>query len=105
MFLRGRVECRRTAGPVSSLLPPGLQLTTAGEIKGTPTGSGTYSLNFTLSDSQGTPSASAKLSLTIAQQQRHPLITTTSLPDGTVGRAYPATQLQASGGQLLTDGR
>ena len=80
-------------------LPPGLQLTTAGEIKGTPTGSGTYSLNFTLSDSQGTPSATREaVADDRAAARAPPLITTTSLPDGTVGRAYPATQLQASGG-------
>jgi len=83
----------------SSAMPPGLQLTTAGEINGTPTQPGAYLLNVTLSDSQGTPAATAKLTLTIAQPAP-PVITTTSLPDGTVGKAYPVTQLQASGGQL-----
>ena len=82
-----------------ALLPPGLQLTTAGELKGTPTQSGTYSLNIQLSDSRGTPPATAKLSLTLSAGQP-PVITTQTLPNGTVGRAYPATTLQASGGRL-----
>ncbi len=82
----------------SSLLPPGLQLTTAGEIKGTPTQAGSYTLNITLSDSHGTTPVTAKLALTIGQSA--PVITTAALPEGTVGKAYPVTQLQASGGQL-----
>ena len=83
----------------SSMMPSGLQLTVAGEIKGTPTQAGAYALNLTVTDSQGTPAATAKLSLTITQPAA-PVVTTTSLPDGIVGRAYPVTQLQASGGQL-----
>jgi hypothetical protein len=81
-----------------SLLPPGLQLTSAGEIKGTPTQLGTFTLNISLTDSQGTTPATAKLSLTITQASP-PVITTTTLPTGTVSKAYPATQLQVSGGQ------
>jgi hypothetical protein len=98
VMLRGQggVPPYRWSG--SSLLPQGLQLTAAGEIKGTPTQSGTFTLNILLSDSHGTPAASAKLSLTITQAP--PVITTTVLPTGTVGKAYPVTQLQASGGQL-----
>ncbi len=82
----------------SSALPPGLQLTSAGELKGTPTQAGAFTLNITLSDSQGTTPVTAKLSLTIVQTLP-PVITTTTLPGGTVGKAYPATQLLASGGQ------
>jgi hypothetical protein len=81
----------------SAPLPAGLQLTTAGEIKGTPTQAGTFQLSIAMSDSRGTTPATAKLSLTIAQLL--PVITTTALPDGVVGTAYPVTQLQASGGQ------
>ncbi len=80
-----------------SSLPPGLQLTTAGEIKGTPTQSGSYTLSILLSDSHGTAPVTTKLPLTITGSA--PIITTTTLPAGTVGKAYPATQLQASGGQ------
>ena len=83
----------------STLMPQGLQLTSAGEIKGTPAQSGTFTLNISLSDSAGTPAATAKLSLTIAGQVSLPVITTVSLPSGTTGHAYPVTQLQASGGQ------
>jgi hypothetical protein len=75
-----------------------LQLTSTGEIKGTPTQLGTFTLNISLTDSQGTTPAAAKLSLTITQASP-PVITTTTLPTGTVSKAYPATQLQVSGGQ------
>jgi large repetitive protein len=81
----------------SSPLPQGVQLTTAGEIKGTPTQSGTFTLNIMLSDSHGTSPVIAKLALTVTQSA--PVITTTTLPGGTVGKAYPVTPLQASGGQ------
>ncbi len=61
---------------------------------------GAYRLNFTLSDSQGTPPASAKLVLTIATVRRL-LITTPS--SGWHGRkAYPVTQLQASADSSLS---
>ncbi len=82
----------------SSPLPPGLQLTTAGEIKGTPSQSGSFTLSILLSDSHGTLPASAKLALTISALTP-PVITTTGLPGGIVGKPYPATQLQATGGQ------
>ena len=82
----------------STMLPPGVQLTGAGEIVGTPAQAGAYLLSLTLSDSHGTPPATAKLTLMIAQSGP-PVITTASLPGGTVGRTYPTTQLQVSGGQ------
>lgn len=82
----------------SSLLPPGLQLTSAGEIKGTPLQAGAYTLNVALSDAHGTTPVTTKLVLSIGQST--PVITTAVLPDGTVGKAYPVTQLQALGGQL-----
>ncbi len=99
VLLRGQGGVPPYRWSSSSLLPPGLLLTTAGEIEGTPSQSGSYTLNILLSDSHGTPPASAKFTLVIAASSA-PVITTTSLPGGTVGKAYPVTQLQASGGQL-----
>jgi hypothetical protein len=49
-----------------SMMPPGLQLTPAGELKGTPLQPGTFTLNIKLSDSAGTPPATARLTLTIS---------------------------------------
>jgi hypothetical protein len=93
---QGGIPPYRWSNP--SPLPPGLQLTTAGEIKGTPTQAGAYTLTIMLSDSHGTTPVTAKLTLNIGQSV--PVITTVAMPDGTVGKGYPVTQLQASGGQL-----
>lgn len=99
VVLRGQGGVPPYRWSISAPLPAGLQLTTAGEIKGTPTQAGSFTLNVVLADARGTPTASAKLALTIAQGAP-PVITTTGLPSGTVGKAYPVTQLLASGGQL-----
>ncbi len=98
VFLQGQGGVPPYKWSSSSLLPQGLQLTTAGELKGTPLQSGTFTLNISLSDSAGTPTATAKLALTISGQSLL-VITTSSLPNGTVGHQYPTTQLLASGGQ------
>ncbi len=50
------------------MLPAGLQLTTAGELKGTPLVSGMFTLNIKLSDAAGTTPATAKLDLVISGQ-------------------------------------
>ena len=57
---KAAAACRHITGLTPSLMPPGLQLTAAGEITGTPTQAGSYLLNITLSDSQGTPPASGE---------------------------------------------
>jgi hypothetical protein len=82
----------------TSQLPTGLQVTSGGEISGVPSQPGSYVLNIVLADSQGTTPATAALALAIALPPP-PVITSTSLPDGQIGVSYPATQLQASGGQ------
>lgn len=79
-------------------LPPGLKLTaSSGQISGTPTTTGTYNFTLTVTDSQVSPghaTASAGITMVV-----HPLtITTTSLPDGTVGKAY-AGKLTIRGGK------
>lgn len=79
-------------------LPAGLSVNTStGVISGTPTASGTFALSVTVTDSE-TPTAATKtvsLNLVINPQVA---VTTTSLPSGTIGSAYPQTTLQASGG-------
>ena len=76
-------------------LPAGLALSAAGLLSGTPTASGTYTLNVTVTDSTQVATSRA-FALTITAP---PLaITTTALAAGAVGSAY-AGALAASGGE------
>ena len=83
-------------------LPPGLTLNTAtGVISGTPTATGQTTFTVTVTDSETPTAQTASASLTISVNNSAPLaITTTSsqLPTGITGTAYPSTTLQASGG-------
>ena len=75
----------------SGSLPAGLTLNSAtGVISGTPTAGGTSSFTITLTDASPV-TTTASLTINVLG------ITTTSLPDGTVGTAYSQT-LQAVGG-------
>ena len=74
-------------------LPPGLQLSPAGVISGTPSGNGTYPFTVQLLDF-GKRVAQANLVITIGAGLT---ITTSSLPDGGVGQPYSQT-IAASGG-------
>lgn len=80
----------------ASGLPAGLGISAStGTISGTPTVAGTFSVALTVNDPYGR-SATATQALTVAPSA--PLvITTSSLPDGTVGTAYSVTAT-ASGG-------
>ena len=82
----------------SGALPAGLTLAAGtGVISGTPTAAGAGSVTVSVKDSSAPPQSSAKsLSITIGAQAL--AISTTSLPQGTVGTAYSAT-LMASGGK------
>ncbi|MFZ0228272.1 MAG: putative Ig domain-containing protein, partial [Mycobacterium sp.] len=75
--------------------PPGLVLSTAGAISGTPTATGTYNFTVQVADSS-TPqqTATADLSLTVNAQLA---ITTTTLNNGVVGTASGQT-MAATGG-------
>ena len=75
-------------------LPANLSLSTGGSITGTPSAAGTSNFTAQVTDSAGAK-ASTPLSIVIAPPQL--IITTTSLPGGTVGTAYQQT-LTASGG-------
>jgi len=79
----------------AGLLPPGLTLTSGGQISGTPTQAGTYSFNVQVADST-TLAAQRTLSITIAATGL--TITTASpLQQAVSGAPYTAT-LAASGG-------
>ncbi len=82
-------------GLAAGVLPAGLALSTSGAISGTPTTAGAYSFTVKASDSAG-QMASQTFTVSIASA---PLltITTTSLPNGSVGAAYNAA-LSPTGG-------
>ncbi|MGP8244755.1 MAG: beta strand repeat-containing protein [Bryobacteraceae bacterium] len=74
--------------------PPGLSLSSAGILSGTPTAFGAYTLSVTVTDSSRI-SATGSFALTVSPAAL--VITTTSLPNGTVGVAYSAG-FSATGG-------
>lgn len=78
----------------SGSLPPGISLSAAGVLSGTPTASGTYTFTVTVGDSAKPPASdSAALSLTVA-----PLtISTTSLANGALGASYSQAIAMANG--------
>lgn len=77
-----------------SSLPPGLNLSNAGAISGTPAAFGTFNVTVQVKDANNL-TATANLSIKI--NPAPVTITTTSLPNGVVSTPYSAT-LQASGG-------
>ncbi len=86
----------------SGSLPAGLNLSSAGVISGTPTGTGTSNFTVRVADSDGITGSSDEdtqaLTLQVnASSNSVPNITTTSLPGATQGNSYSQT-LQATGG-------
>jgi hypothetical protein len=77
-------------------LPPGIGLSpSSGVISGTPTSAGTYMFTVTPIDHDGQAGAAHSFSITVAPAPL--VITTSTLPGGTVGSAYHG-QLNATGG-------
>ena len=67
-------------------LPPGLTLSSSGEVSGTPTREGTYSFRVQIADSSASPEA---ITGYVGLQVRPPLtLTTTTLADGVIGNSY-----------------
>jgi predicted outer membrane repeat protein len=82
---------------VSGTLPPGLSLSASGVISGTPTTNtgSPFTFSVTVQDSSGITSPAQALSITISGGILS--ITTTSLPNATVGSSY-SQSLTAKGG-------
>jgi len=78
---------------ISGSLPPGVTLSGAGLLAGTPTASGSYSFGVRVTDRQSN-SATAALNTGVLQPLK---ITTTALPSGSIGVNY-GIQLTGSGG-------
>ena len=75
-------------------LPPGLTLSTAGDITGTPTQPGTFAFPVTITDADGN-TVTTDFTIII----RSPLtLATTTLSDGTTGVNYPAQIIPAATG-------
>ena len=72
-------------------LPAGLSISAGGVISGTPTAPGTVTAAITVTDSTNPTHMTATANLSIAIAPQNPSITTTSLPNGTVGSPYNAT--------------
>ncbi|HVZ17568.1 MAG TPA: putative Ig domain-containing protein [Terriglobales bacterium] len=78
-------------------LPPGMSMSTAGALSGTPTQTGSFPITVTVLDSSN-PKQSASAAFTIQiDNPGPPTITTASLPDGSVGTPYSQT-IQAAAG-------
>jgi large repetitive protein len=84
----------------SGSLPAGLTLTAnSGVLSGTPTVSGNYSFTVTATDSStGSGPYTKTISYVLQIAAGAPVITTASLPAGTVGSVYPSTTIAVSGG-------
>jgi len=76
--------------------PPGLLLTTLGGISGTPITAGSFNFTLQVLDSGG-GSSSQTYTVSIAAATAPVSVTTTSLPNGTVGTAY-SSSVSATGG-------
>jgi uncharacterized protein (TIGR03437 family) len=76
-------------------LPDGLSLTSSGTISGTPTKIGSFAFTAKVSDSTGAAVSSA---FSIAVVAPPLTVTSTSLPAGIAGTAYPVQTFTASGG-------
>jgi len=98
-FRRG--QTKPEAAPISGGLPPGLSLSSSGQITGTPTQIGSYTFNVIVSDSSSSAPQSTGATFTIDVTGVSPLLisTTSPLANGTVGVPY-SIPLRAQGGEI-----
>lgn len=95
-----RATMSRVTWTLNGTLPKGLTLNTStGEVYGTPTQSGNFTVSFTVSNSAG--SDTANVTFTIYAKPTLPKITTSSLSTGTVGASYSQT-IRVSGTTPVT---
>jgi uncharacterized protein (TIGR03437 family) len=80
-------------------LPPGLTLSSAGILSGTPSASGSYTVTVTVSDGENTTSAALSLTITTS-----PVLTITSvlLDSGTLNQGYGDTLFAINGSGSYT---
>ena len=97
-FARGRT---RPASAPGESLPPGLTLSSSGQIAGSPTTSGSYTFDVTVFDSSSSFPQYAPGKFTITVNPQSPLVITTAspLPSGAVGKPY-SIPLRAQGGEI-----
>jgi hypothetical protein len=82
-------------------LPPGLSMGSAGDIRGTPTASGSFSFYATVTWSSTPPCVSQspsdrKFTINVRPQVLRAFVVTSSLPDANIGQAYTAPALAAA---------
>ncbi len=80
----------------SGSLPPGLSVSAAGQLSGTPTTTGSYTFSLVAADSAG-DTASQAVTLTVVSGGGGIVVTTTSLPQASINQAF-STNLSATGG-------
>jgi hypothetical protein len=88
-------------------LPPGLSLSSEGNIRGTPTAAGSYSFYITVSWSDTPPcvrgsnsDSDRKFVINVGGTVQRLVVATASLPDANLGQAYTSPALAASGGTV-----
>ena len=86
------------AWSATGTLPPGLSLSTTGQLSGTPVTAGTYAFTVTATDSSN-PALTDSTSVSIKIADSLIVISTSPLPPaGTLTRPYPGFRFAASGG-------
>nr|WP_127170044.1 putative Ig domain-containing protein [Xanthomonas sp. BRIP62415] len=86
-----------TFAVTAGALPPGLTLSAAGVLSGTPTATGSFNFTTTATDSGGSPtSGNRAYTLTVAGATV--TLPATNLPAGTAGQAYSSALTPATGG-------
>ncbi|MBB5766024.1 outer membrane autotransporter protein [Xanthomonas arboricola] len=86
-----------TFAVTAGALPPGLTLSAAGVLSGTPTATGSFNFTATATDSGGSPtSGNRAYTLTVAGATV--TLPATNLPAGTAGQAYSSALTPATGG-------